>query len=415
MPTKTRINGENYTQLTRAVSDDIILKGLPQTAGAPAGYGDLAKNIIVNLLSGLLRSSQPSGVHVYGNSFAQAITMQSSFATQSSGRFMIVQDSGVGGETSSQVLARLKANGINPLAKVLLFIEGTNDAGTGVSAAEHASNMKAIADYAIDRGVVPVMCVTPPRDGAFSAAANLNAMQDQFIGLKYGIPAFDLFSRWVDGNDGTWTAGSSLDGIHPTQAVYDLSGRDLWSTMSAGQPDYFIPRTNVGNGLLQSNVLQYTDTNADGLPDGWSVTSFTGQTYPAAQDYSYPFRGKRARLTMSQTASGGTLFKQLTPSGKFSDGDEIFVSGVIGVDAISGARITCYIRANGSGQPDFYLAAFANTSADNLISCRLVVPKGTTNLQLSIRFDAADGASPHGATIGYGCFDFYNITTQALI
>lgn len=55
MPTKTRINGENYTQLTRMVSDDIILKGLPQTAGAPAGYGDLA--VVINASSG--RSFSP--------------------------------------------------------------------------------------------------------------------------------------------------------------------------------------------------------------------------------------------------------------------------------------------------------------------------------------------------------------------
>lgn len=45
MPTKTRINGENYTQLPRLVSDDIILKGLPNTPSAPAGYGDLASAV----------------------------------------------------------------------------------------------------------------------------------------------------------------------------------------------------------------------------------------------------------------------------------------------------------------------------------------------------------------------------------
>lgn len=45
MPTKTRINGQNYTQLPRLVSDDIILKGLPQTAGAPEGYGDVADTV----------------------------------------------------------------------------------------------------------------------------------------------------------------------------------------------------------------------------------------------------------------------------------------------------------------------------------------------------------------------------------
>lgn len=45
MPTKTRINGENYSQLPRLVSDDIILKGLPNTPGAPDGYGDLASAV----------------------------------------------------------------------------------------------------------------------------------------------------------------------------------------------------------------------------------------------------------------------------------------------------------------------------------------------------------------------------------
>lgn len=56
MPTKTRINGENYTQIPRLVSDDIILKGLPNTSGAPAGYGDLALNL----------SSVPVSVKAYG-------------------------------------------------------------------------------------------------------------------------------------------------------------------------------------------------------------------------------------------------------------------------------------------------------------------------------------------------------------
>lgn len=399
----------------------LLTAGVNATDNAASTGQDVADtvNVLYEALNqhaklGALLSGGSVGVHVYGNSFVAALTFQSSLSVQSSGRFMIVQSSGVGGNTSSQVLARLQAGGINPLAKILLFIEGTNDAGAGVTPATHAENMKAIADYAIARGVVPVMCVTPPRDGGFASAANDMALQDQLLGLKYFIPTFDLFNRWVDSTDGTWTAGASIDGTHPVQAIYDLSGRDLWDTMNARQPDYFIPRTNTGKGLLQSNVLQLTDTNADGLPDGWSVVSFSGQTYPAMQDYAYPFRGKRARLTMSQTASGGTLFKQLLPTGKYSVGDEIFISGVLGVDAISGARVTCYVRANGVGQ-DYYLAAFANTSGDKVVSCRFVVPECVTNLQLSIRFDAADGASPHGATIGYGCFDFYNVTTQALI
>jgi hypothetical protein len=42
MPTKVRFAGVNHTQLPQIVSDGIALKGLPQTAGYPDGYGDLA-------------------------------------------------------------------------------------------------------------------------------------------------------------------------------------------------------------------------------------------------------------------------------------------------------------------------------------------------------------------------------------
>ena len=55
MPTKTRINGQNCTQLPRLVSDGIALKGLPQTPGYPEGYGDLAQAV---KLSAILNSQQ---------------------------------------------------------------------------------------------------------------------------------------------------------------------------------------------------------------------------------------------------------------------------------------------------------------------------------------------------------------------
>jgi hypothetical protein len=45
MPTKVRFAGVNHTQLPQLVSDGIALKGLPQTAGYPDGYGDLASAV----------------------------------------------------------------------------------------------------------------------------------------------------------------------------------------------------------------------------------------------------------------------------------------------------------------------------------------------------------------------------------
>ncbi len=54
MPTKVRFAGVNHTQLPQIVSDGIALKGLPQTAGYPDGYGDLAS--AVNGLVGVYKN-----------------------------------------------------------------------------------------------------------------------------------------------------------------------------------------------------------------------------------------------------------------------------------------------------------------------------------------------------------------------
>lgn len=63
MPTKTRINGENYTQLPRLVSDDIILKGLPNTPGAPAGYGDVRTAILNAGAAAQITQAQASNLY----------------------------------------------------------------------------------------------------------------------------------------------------------------------------------------------------------------------------------------------------------------------------------------------------------------------------------------------------------------
>ena len=60
MTAKTRINGRNYTQLPRLVTDDVILKGIPQTAGAPDGYGDIA-NAVNGLIDISYSATTPAG------------------------------------------------------------------------------------------------------------------------------------------------------------------------------------------------------------------------------------------------------------------------------------------------------------------------------------------------------------------
>jgi len=78
MTTKTRINGKNYTQIPRLVADEIILKDLPNTAGAPAGYGDVA-TAVNGLIDGRaqLGKHSPSLVMDFSANFPEAYTLVS--------------------------------------------------------------------------------------------------------------------------------------------------------------------------------------------------------------------------------------------------------------------------------------------------------------------------------------------------
>lgn len=128
------------------------------------------------------------------------------------------------GYTTRTVLSSEYANssvcmsGESPLAceyrltqpAVAIIMLGTNDT-TNVPIDEFAHNMRVIADYSINNGVIPVFTTIPPRLHIPGRAESYNQVIIS-IAAEHGLPLIDYYSAMVTLPD----SGMNPDGIHPS-------------------------------------------------------------------------------------------------------------------------------------------------------------------------------------------------------
>lgn len=353
----------------------------------------------------LIQSPKQVKIHVYGNSILTGFPDPIMAAQQVSvGKLVVVKNSAVAGYTSASVLAKLLTDGVDSDADVVAFMEGTNDAAQAVSYATHVANFKAIIAEIARVGKIPMLLITPPNDAAYAATANGNALRDVLLAQRLKIPSFDAWGRYRDA-DGTWTAGVSSDLIHPNSATTSQAGADLYALIRDGSTPLFLPMANTGDGLFGSNILQLTDTNADGLPDGWANLSLTTPTF-ALSDFSYPYRGKKCAVTFSQSVNG-KMYREITPG--FVVGDRIKLSGICGLSATTNAKLSLFLRFSGGGI-DVYAISTTLANGAQYFSTEYIVPAGTTKLQVYIDFSTATTGAFSGVA-EFGCIDIYNMTT----
>lgn len=355
-----------------------------------------------------LFGSRKVNLHLYGNSIvADGNNIFQTLAKMSGGRISVVQNSGVGGYTSSAVLAKIIAEGVNPLADVVAYMEGTNDAAQSVSYATHIANMRAIAQKIIQLGKIPLLVLAPPNDQAYAAVSNGMALRESVMAKTLGIAVFDPWVKLCD-TDGTWISGASADLIHPLASASATAGVELYSMISGKSVPLTVPRSNVGEGLIGANVLQITDTNADGLPDGWSALSLTSPSY-ALSTAAYPARGKKCALTFSQ-AGTGYLYKEIFSG--FAIGDTVRISGFAGLVSQTNAKMRVFMRFSGT-PTDVEGYASAQTGEATYFEVDSVVPAGTTKIQVYVALEGQQAGAISGVA-EFGCIDVYNITALTL-
>jgi hypothetical protein len=237
---------------------------------------------------------------------------------------------------------------------------------------------------------------------------------------------------------GTLTAGTYFYKV----TVLDYQGESLPSnevsvTITAGQqPQLTIPAVS-GQRVL--NIDRSTTTNtevllapnvATGSPAVWSdsgsLTPGTA-TVPTADYTSYPsgwvgitggpqktvkvtdaaFQGSVTRLLATGSTQG--QLQSVAMAGKFSVGDSL---ALVGITRSGGQTPNLQFKFNGGSAPNAFsaIADGATTGVQGVYYKEIIVPTGTTSLDVFIQNDA--GAS---GSADFGQIGVYNLTTLGVI
>jgi lysophospholipase L1-like esterase len=140
---------------------------------------------------------------------------------------------GIAGQTSGQILQRMKDDVIDLHPEAVLILIGTNDLARNVPVAAIESNYQMLADLAaaykikvIFAAVMPVSDYHKDQDPVYERtpqrpAANINALNDwlQKFCTQRGYPYVDYYKATVD-DAGQFQAELSDDGLHPNSKGY---------------------------------------------------------------------------------------------------------------------------------------------------------------------------------------------------
>lgn len=313
--------------------------------------------------------------------------------SRSNGKMVYVKDTGAGGAPSSALAAQVAS--LPSSVNTVFVFEGTNDAAASVTPSTHVTNMAAAVTAILARGMHPILVASPPRDTTSSLIASY------VVPLRIWAEnnAIEFYDPWGPSlnQDGTgqFAANMSSDGDHPSNYCHSLVGQELAALLAARTEGPYLPRLNAGQGIL-SNVMQTVDTDANGLPDGWTnfLSSMSGAF--SSSTGSHPQRGKVCTATCSQTSTA-EIYKEVTLSGSLV-GKRLRLGGFVSMANSSNVLVRIYFS---HGNTVFLGAENVNTQ---FISAECV--PANTSMQIWIEMRSRLGGA-FTCDLSWGGFDFY--------
>lgn len=139
---------------------------------------------------------------------------------------------GIGGQVSSQMLCRFRADVIGLRPKAVVILAGTNDiaGNNGPIENEHiAENIVSMAELALAAGIRPIICSVLPaakypwRPEVGSVPEKIRALNDRLrqYAAERGLTWVDYHSA-MDAGDGSMRSEYTRDGVHPTPEGYTV-------------------------------------------------------------------------------------------------------------------------------------------------------------------------------------------------
>lgn len=354
-----------------------------------------------------LISSSTARVGAVGDSLTAYVTSFINCAVGAmDGRATIEYKAAVGGATSASMLQQVPQIPLS--CNVVAFMEGTNDANTGVSAANHILNLKAVASEIGTRGFIPLMIASPTRDTGVSEIISY-WLPERIWCESAGITYVDPWSRYID-TDGSWVAGCTTDGDHPTPDTMLQVGFDMADLLLVGKPGYLLPRSNSLMEGLFSNALLLLDSDANGRPDGWSRLTVVGENFSLAPA-SYPARGNICTVVISQTVAA-EVYRTLGLTG-WAPGHTLRITGMISLANMVNCNFRVYCRPIGGTAFDIIPLIRRSNCSNIYFSGEIVMPDNATDLQVWLEATPISGGL-FTCTLDFSGINVYNITTNKL-
>lgn len=318
-----------------------------------------------------------------GNSITAAHSSFWKSACRASGGSMIAGvNAGVTGNTSAQIAARY-ASDVPANAQLVTLMEGSNDASGSVTAAQHVASMRTIIDGLQSRGQLPLLSGPPPRN-SYAGIMHAYRLADYALAREYGIPFAIPWEGYAaaDGS-GSWDASASADGIHPTTTVHEDAGIKAWQQWTGQVPAILLPTAQaITVGSIQANALMLTDTNTDGVPDGWSSSAAGGATKVNALASAGLGNWFSAEMTASTSGSSYVNMSRAITTG-FSPGDTLQWVGRMKTESMSNSILKLYLLCSGGVSTEIVLHQYLTANlADNTHQMEFTVPAGTTSITL---------------------------------
>lgn len=398
---------------------------------------DVLKPDAANLIRGAMGGLSPNKFGLYGDSrMIVAMPLNSthrSFVNQANimlnQQMNIVVNAAIGGQDTTDLLARIDSDLLSYDLTDVILLAGTNDISNGSGATTAITNLTAMYDKILAKGIRLFACLEYPANNVYTDATKREALHriNQAI-LNYAknnknVIVVDFYSRLIDpsSSTGDQIANVSYDGIHLSilgayhcalelkqklEIIYPTPRKIQTSLTDVISSTY--PNGNlVVNGLLNGIAGTESGVGMSGdTADNWTIQLEAGTATCVGSKVarSDGYQGNIQRLTIAATANDSRVrFRQIVilpaqiVAGNFIEAfAEIDVNSIVGqVDAV---QIYMQWRTNSAvvlrtdTYPSAGTDAFQNI-AGTLWSGLVEVPATAYDVVIGVRVQLDNGAS----------------------
>lgn len=311
-------------------------------------------------------------------------------------RLCYARNAGVSGNTTTQMLARLATDVLAYASSIdyCIVAGGINDyADTTVT----KPNLEAMWTQLRAAGIEPIACTIPPRNDAPQLAPLNPWVRSQAVAR--GMRLIDLHAVFADPATDDYLAAYTADGTHPNAAGRLAAANYVVSEIVPTipvRPLGPVAMTNASYNNLNgiTNACFMADSNADGVPDDWSLS--VGGTSTTTPSLVADGATGRKWFQLATTVAGTTRqYHQAVAAGfTYAVGDVLAFSGRFQTESLA-ANITyaCLLSfTNSVGNKTLRpVSVWTTNVADGYFYGELPVPEGTTGIDVRVNQSTGTG------------------------